>query len=148
MGTGAEGDYWSERTAQEGSTKQAAQEESSASSEPDELENPLGEEGAELPKGDAQLNHIFREEHHIADTPETRAKILDYTKGNEHYFGMDKGHGHLWYGDKNVTSNQFWVEVRERIVKGAGINRIPREFNAETGLRFDPRANGLWRGNI
>ena len=151
MGTGAEGDYWSERTAQNSSaeqespTKQASQEEGPGSSEPDKLRNPLGEEGAELPKGDAQLKHIFREEHHITDTQETRTRILDYTKGDEHYLGTDIEHGHHWFGDKTEI-NQFWVEVRERIVKNAGINPQEVKWSDMTGLRNNPREIGTWRG--
>ena len=153
MGTGAQGDYWSERVVQEGSSERAAQEgsaegqaqEGTASSEPSELRNPLGEEGAELPKGDAQLKHIFREEHHIVDTPETRTKILDYTKGDEHFLGTDNEHGHHWFGDETEI-NQFWVEVRERIVKNAGINPQEIKWNDMTGLRNNPRDIGTWRG--
>lgn len=92
-----------------------------------------------LPKGEAQLKHIFRDEQgHILDTPENRQRILDVANDPANYLGKDRW-GNDWYAKISENGTQTWVRAQNGVINNAGVNDVPREWDPETGLYNNKR---------
>ncbi len=91
-----------------------------------------------MPKDDSQLKHIFREdEGHLPDTPENRKLISDLANDMDYYIGKDKW-GNNWHVRQNSDGTQDWVEHQSQVVSDGGRNVIPKEWDENTGLKYNP----------
>lgn len=91
-----------------------------------------------MPKDDSQLKHIFREdEGHLPDTLENRKLISDLANDMDHYIGKDKW-GNNWHVRQNSDGTQDWVEHQNQVVSDGGRNAIPKEWDDNTGLKYNP----------
>jgi len=80
------------------------------------------------------LKHIFRQaEGHLLDTPKNRKLIFNMATKAKNYLGTDI-HGNRWYGEILNNGKQIWAWTRDKLIRDAGINEIPRTFNAISGL--------------
>lgn len=96
---------------------------------PDELKEKI-----KLPKNDAQLKHIFREEKgHLPDTPENRKLLLDLANQKEYHQGKDC-HGNDWHVRLNEDGTQDWVRSMNQTINEGGKNISPITWDEETGL--------------
>ena len=100
---------------------------------PDELKDKV-----KFPKDDSQVKHIFRKkEGHIDDTPENRDMLKKLANEDKHHYGKDKW-GNDWHIRMNKDGTQDWVEHRNQIIWDGGKNTIPKNWDEETGLKFNP----------
>lgn len=96
---------------------------------PDELKDKI-----KLPKDDAQLKHIFRnEEGHIPDTAENRKKLLELANNRSAHVGKDC-RGNDWHIMINEDGSQTWVVSRNGVIQNGGINNPPHPWDEMTGL--------------
>jgi hypothetical protein len=78
-----------------------------------------------LPRGEAQIKHIFRKkEGHIEDTPENRRLLIDTAKEEVNFVGT-KANGNRWYVKDLDDGTQVWVEVRNGVIQNGGVNNPP-----------------------
>ena len=92
----------------------------------------------QLPKDDSQLKHIFRnKEGHLMDTPENRQKLLDLSRDESKFKGIDK-YGNSWNIEIDSDGGQYWVRYQNGLINEGGKNKIPRAWNNETGLNNNP----------
>ena len=88
----------------------------------------------QMPKNDAQLKHIFREdEGHLPDTPENRKMISDLANDMHYYVAKDK-YGNDWHIRNNPDGTQDWVRHQNMVINEGGRNTTPISWNPETGL--------------
>lgn len=91
-----------------------------------------------LPKNDSQIKHIFGERNgHVADTPQNRQKLIDLANDKSKFQGKDK-FGNTWHIEMNEKGNQWWVRFREGTINEGGMNSVPRNWDSDTGLNFNP----------
>ena len=91
-----------------------------------------------LPKGEAQLRHIFSgKEGHLSDTPENRQLLVDLSNNESKYVGKDK-YGNLWNIETTEQGVQNWGRYQNGIINEGGQNASPRTWNDETGLNYNP----------
>lgn len=91
-----------------------------------------------LPKGEAQLRHIFSgKEGHLSDTPENRQLLVDLSNNESKYVGKDK-YGNSWNIETTEQGVQNWVRYQNGIINEGGQNASPRTWNDETGLNYNP----------
>ena len=96
---------------------------------------PLGEN--EFPDQKAQQEHNWRKgEGHVERTPKNEKLMYDVANDPNCYLGPDK-RGHHWYGKILKDGKQAWVEVRDNIMQGWGINEPGniKTYNPKTGLK-------------
>ena len=87
-----------------------------------------------FPENDAQIKHIFRDkEGHVLDTPENRKMLSDIANNETFYKGTDR-YGNRWYVVNDEAGQQVWVRVRDGKIDNAGKNKMPKSWDAETGL--------------
>ncbi|UXA50836.1 hemagglutinin repeat-containing protein [Xanthomonas prunicola] len=88
----------------------------------------------EFPSNDAQVKHIFRSKPgHLADSPESRELLIGVAQDSNNKLGVD-AFGAQWFAKNQVDGTQVWVTVRNGIIQNAGVNKVPRTFDARTGL--------------
>ncbi len=82
-----------------------------------------------------RISHIFRKaEGHFAESTEQSRQVLeDVTNDANNLLGGDK-YGNGWYAKLNEKGEQIWTQVNNGKIINGGINKVPRKFNAETGL--------------
>ena len=108
---------------------------------PDELKDKI-----KLPKNESQLKHIFRdEEGHLKDTPENRKMLLDLANDDNYHIGKDIDNGLDWHAKIDENGHQRWVSHYDGIIREGGINKIPRQFDPDTGLNFNVKNTVEWR---
>lgn len=95
-----------------------------------------------LPKGDAQLEHIFgHRAGHLPDTPENRQKLVDLANDDSKYVGDDK-YGNSWSSQTESDGSQTWVRYRDGIINEGGNNKTPRVWDPDTGFNNNPFKKG------
>ena len=100
---------------------------------PDELKGKV-----KLPKDDSKLKHIFRdEEGHLPDTPENRDMLVKLANDEKYHLGKDKW-GNDWHARNNEDGTQDWVEHRNLNIWDGGRNQVPKDWDEETGLKYNP----------
>nr|WP_242628957.1 hemagglutinin repeat-containing protein [Xanthomonas oryzae] len=88
----------------------------------------------EFPSNDAQVKHIFRNKSgHLADSPESRKLLVGVAQDSSNKLGID-AFGTQWFAKNQVDGTQVWVTIRNGIIQNAGVNKVPRTFDARTGL--------------
>ena len=102
---------------------------------------------AELPKGEAQLKHIFRDDHNWKDTPENRKRLTELVSRPQNFFGKDERVGKAWYLHPKDDLPQLWASVVNDAVSNAGVN-VERQaiWDPVEGFNRNPKANDSWRG--
>lgn len=87
------------------------------------------------------LKHMFRKkQNHFGEkTFAITAMIEELANDVTNYLGSDK-RGHDWYAKILENGQQLWAKVEGNIIRNAGINEIPRLYNAITGLCSPPKA--------
>ena len=100
---------------------------------PDELKGKVT-----LPGDESKVKHIFRdEEGHLPDTPENRDMLKKLANDKEQHLGKDKW-GNDWHARNNDDGTQDWVEHRNLKIWDGGKNQVPRDWDDETGLKYNP----------
>jgi hypothetical protein len=105
--------------------------------EPQSIAATVGE--LEAPKieytiDEKSAGHIFRaKENHVLDTPANRALMIDVASNPENVAGLDK-YGSEWAQQIRSDGSQVWTQSRGGVIRNAGINEVPRPFNADTGF--------------
>jgi len=80
------------------------------------------------------LSHIFRDAPgHLSDTPFNRQLLVDAASNPKNYLGTDK-FGNKWQGYIQKDGTQVWVSLRNGEIRNGGINKVPKNFDSETGL--------------
>ena len=88
-----------------------------------------------IPDNDSTIGHIFRDaEGHIPDTPENRALLENVANNVDNFRGKDK-YGNEWYTMDLEDGSQVWVEVRNGNIFEGGINKAPKPWDPDTGLK-------------
>ena len=91
-----------------------------------------------MPRNDSQLKHIFRdEEGHLIDTSENRKILSDLANDSKYYIGKDKW-GNDWHIRQNEDGTQDWVEHQNQVISDGGRNVMPKSWDDETGLKYNP----------
>ena len=91
-----------------------------------------------LPDDESKVKHIFREEEgHLSDTPENRDMLTKLANDKKHHLGKDKW-GNDWHARNNDDGTQDWVEHRNLKIWDGGKNQVPRDWDDETGLKYNP----------
>lgn len=86
----------------------------------------------------AQLKHIFgNRKGHVPDTPDNRQKLVDLANDSSKYLGKDK-YGNSWHSEIDTNGNQWWVRFMNQIINEGGMNTVPKPWDSETGLNFNP----------
>ena len=87
------------------------------------------------------VGHAFefrdKEGHLKEDTPENRQKLEDVANNPENKLGT-VSRGNEWYAEQNADGTQTWVEVRDGTIRNGGVNEVPKEFDPETVLKYNP----------
>ena len=100
---------------------------------PDELKGKI-----KLPPEESKLKHIFRDEAgHIPDTPENRELLVKLANDDDCHPGKDKW-GNEWRARNNDDGTQDWVEHRNLEIWDGGKNSSHRDWDDETGLKYNP----------
>lgn len=87
-----------------------------------------------LPKGEAQLKHIFtKREGHLEDTFYNRTKIIEIINNQQFYIGQDM-YGCKWFVEETKTGGQYWAKVYNHTLSDAGFNTVVHIWNEHTGL--------------
>ena len=80
-----------------------------------------------LPK-DKAINHIFSgKSGKLIDTVKNRRIIENLTNNVSNYLGKDV-YGKCWYAKTLKSGKQIYSYVQNGIIKGAGLNGIPRDL--------------------
>ena len=91
-----------------------------------------------LPPNDAQIKHIFdNRKGHVADTESNRRKLVDLANDGSKYMGNDK-YGNSWHVEINEDGQQWWVRFQNNRINEGGLNHVPKPWDPETGLNFNP----------
>lgn len=91
-----------------------------------------------LPENGAQIKHTFSgKEGHFDDTPYNRKLLIDLANDKNKFIGTDK-YGNSWNAEINTNGTQNWVRYRNDIINECGQNRIPRNWDNETGYNRNP----------
>ena len=98
-----------------------------------------------LPPNRAQLEHIFGDrEGHVPETEENKKMMLETANDKNNFCGSDK-YGNSWFIKSKDDGSQIWVRVRNGIINECGVNKIPKPWDADTGLYEDPFKHGKGR---
>lgn len=107
---------------------------------PDELKGKVV-----MPKNDSQIKHIMKEEEgHLPDTPQNREFLVDLANNKKAHIGKDH-RGIDWHATLNKDGSQNWVSHRNGVISDGGVNKVPRVFDEETGLKNNARKDSSWR---
>lgn len=74
--------------------------------------------------GQNLLNHIFRQDHNLLDTPGNRALLISATRAPTQVYQYPGGTTGYWRTQPN--GSEVWVRVRNGIIVNGGINPVPR----------------------
>lgn len=94
-----------------------------------------------IPDDPAVTGHIFdpeKEGHLPEDTPENRQRLNDVGNDEDSYLGQDQ-YGNDWHGKINEDGSQTWTESRDGRIFDGGVNKVPKKFNPDTGLKSPNR---------
>jgi len=88
-----------------------------------------------FPNNYPQLKHIFRNKvGHLSDTPANRKLIENTANSKSNYLGSDK-YGNDWFAKSQPDGTQVWVETRNGNIIDGGLNKTPKTYNPDTGLK-------------
>jgi filamentous hemagglutinin len=94
--------------------------------------------GAKFPSKPGQIKHIFSDrEGHVPDTLENRKLILETVNNRKNYRGTDQW-GLDNYSQELADGQQVWARVNNGVVDDAGINRVERPWDNDTGFKLNP----------
>ena len=90
---------------------------------------------------DNKAKKIFgTREGHIIDTPQNRELLTNVANDANNILGNDK-FGNTWSAKLLDTGEQVWTQTRNGQIINGGINKVPKQFNSETGLSSPIRPN-------
>ena len=96
-------------------------------------------------ENDSQIKHIMKEEEgHLPDTPQNREFLVDLANNKKAHIGKDH-RGIDWHATLNKDGSQNWVSHRNGVISDGGVNKVPRVFDEETGLKNNARKDSSWR---
>lgn len=82
--------------------------------------------------------HIFAQRlGHLPDTSRNRQRILELINDEGSKVGID-GHGNTWYAKILEDGSQLWASVQGGVLRDAGKNDAPRQWDNETGFNKNP----------
>ena len=88
-----------------------------------------------IPYNDSTIGHIFSgAEGHIPDTLENRALLENVANNVDNFRDKDK-YENEWYTMDLEEGSQVWVEVRNGNIFEGGINKAPKPWDPDTGLK-------------
>ena len=89
---------------------------------------------------ETDARHIFRQAGgHVPDTRGNR-ELLISTHDPVHFMGQDR-FGNPWYARVLQDGRQVWIQCRGDRIRNGGVNAIPRQFHALTGLSKPEKSN-------
>ena len=87
-----------------------------------------------VPEG-KQANHIFsKNTGKLADTPENRELLEKFMNAGDNYLGKNE-FGQEWFAKTLNDGTQLYGYSKGGIIKGAGINKVPRNLVSDKNLR-------------
>lgn len=91
-----------------------------------------------LPKNNAQIKHIFSDKDgHLSDTPSNRKLLVDLANDKSKFIGTDK-YGNSWNAEITNDGKQNWVRYQNGKINEGGQNKVPRQWDSETGYNNNP----------
>lgn len=98
-----------------------------------------------LPPNDSQIKHMFRNaEGHLPNTLENHKLIETVANDPANYKGKDK-FGKEWYSRMEPDGSQIWAWSFNGVIRDAGKNSTPKEWDPETGYCRNPKKVNKWR---
>lgn len=96
--------------------------------------NSGGEGPISLPRGGAQLQHIFRNAPgHLSNSATNQQLLLRVVNNPKNALGTDR-FGNVWSALLRQDGTQILVQSRNGVIQNGGVNQVPRVFNPTTGL--------------
>jgi len=81
-----------------------------------------------------RVKHLFRnKEGHLPDTQKNRELLESVATDSQTVLGNDV-HGNTWAARIQEDGSQVWIQSRNGKIINAGLNKVPRSYNPETGL--------------
>jgi hypothetical protein len=77
-----------------------------------------------FPEKKAQIEHIFRKDHMLKNTPENRRLLLEMVEDRKYYIGK-LSHNRFVYARTLDNGRQIWASVRRGKFADAGVNKPP-----------------------
>ena len=97
--------------------------------------NPMGPQKNLIPNNPSITGHIFRNSPgHLPNTMDNLKLLEDVANDPVCYYGTDK-YGTSWYGKIQPDGTQIWVQSRNHVIFDGGLNEVPLQWNADTGLK-------------
>ena len=97
--------------------------------------NPMGPQKNLIPNNPSITGHIFRNSPgHLPNTMDNLKLLEDVANDPACYYGTDK-YGTSWYGKIQPDGAQIWVQSRNHVIFDGGLNEVPLQWNADTGLK-------------
>jgi len=84
-------------------------------------------------RDESAINHIFRDDHGLANTTSNRKLLLDVAGDKNNVLGTDK-YGNTWSAITRDDGTQVWTQSRNGKIFNGGVNQTVKDFNPETGL--------------
>ena len=97
--------------------------------------NPMGPQKNLIPNNPSIAGHIFRNSPgHLPNTMDNLKLLEDVANEPACYYGTDK-YGTSWYIKIQPDGAQIWVQSRNHVIFDGGLNEVPLQWNADTGLK-------------
>ena len=97
--------------------------------------NPMGPQKNLIPNNPSITGHIFRNSPgHLPNTMDNLKLLEDVANDPACYYGTDK-YGTSWYIKIQPDGAQIWVQSRNHVIFDGGLNEVPLQWNADTGLK-------------
>ena len=97
--------------------------------------NPMRSPQNAIPNNPSITGHIFRNSPgHLPNTMDNLKLLEDVANDPVCYYGTDK-YGTSWYIKIQPDGAQIWVQSRNHVIFDGGLNEVPLQWNADTGLK-------------
>ena len=97
--------------------------------------NPMRSPKNAIPNNPSITGHIFRNSPgHLPNTMDNLKLLEDVANDPVCYYGTDK-YGTSWYIKIQPDGAQIWVQSRNHVIFDGGLNEVPLQWNADTGLK-------------
>ena len=97
--------------------------------------NPMRSPQNAIPNNPSITGHIFRNSPgHLPNTMDNLKLLEDVANDPVCYYGTDK-YGTSWYIKIQLDGAQIWVQSRNHVIFDGGLNEVPLQWNADTGLK-------------